>query len=262
MTQSRHSAEKSFGVTKLRDIPWPRILSEGAVIVASILVAFWIDAWWDGRQDREDESAILEVLLTEFQQIKESIDDIQDYHVAILASTYQLVGLAEHPDPDISDHEINLLLEDQTWFSSPDSFSAPKLNAIIDRGDISLISNRVLRARLTLLPDKLTWIRTALREDVVFTGMRLEPFLARNASLLHIQNAGQTRPGTSGFEFPALPIQTGTAFSHKSLLKNREFQNLMIQRSTILEDIISLARTPDLLKRLEETIELIERELN
>jgi len=35
-----------------RQIPWLRVLVEGAVVVASILLAFAIDAWWAQRQER------------------------------------------------------------------------------------------------------------------------------------------------------------------------------------------------------------------
>jgi len=34
--------------------PWRRIIAEGAAILVSILLAFWIDAWWDGRQEEEE----------------------------------------------------------------------------------------------------------------------------------------------------------------------------------------------------------------
>ena len=37
-----------------------RLASEGAVIVLSILLAFWIDAWWERRQAREAETTVLE----------------------------------------------------------------------------------------------------------------------------------------------------------------------------------------------------------
>ena len=42
-------------------------LSEGILIVISILVAFAIDAWWEARQDREAEARILVSLRQEFQ---------------------------------------------------------------------------------------------------------------------------------------------------------------------------------------------------
>jgi hypothetical protein len=34
------------------NIPWKRLTAEGAAIVVSILLAFWIDAWWDDRAER------------------------------------------------------------------------------------------------------------------------------------------------------------------------------------------------------------------
>jgi hypothetical protein len=42
-----------------RSIPWPRILAEGGAIVVSILFAFGIQAWWEGRQERNPSSTIL-----------------------------------------------------------------------------------------------------------------------------------------------------------------------------------------------------------
>ena len=35
-------------------IPWLRVFVEGVVIVGSILLAFGIEAWWDGRQERAE----------------------------------------------------------------------------------------------------------------------------------------------------------------------------------------------------------------
>jgi hypothetical protein len=47
---------------KVLEIPWPHILAEGVVIVASILLALAADAWWDaplqsgdGRAGRDDQ---------------------------------------------------------------------------------------------------------------------------------------------------------------------------------------------------------------
>ena len=49
-----------------RQIPWFRILVEGVVIVGSILLAFGIDAWWDGRRERQEEREALEGLERDF----------------------------------------------------------------------------------------------------------------------------------------------------------------------------------------------------
>ncbi|MDX1674282.1 MAG: hypothetical protein R3314_05700 [Longimicrobiales bacterium] len=44
----------------MRDIPWPRLVIEAVLIVASILLAFAIDAWWDEARDRAVETELPE----------------------------------------------------------------------------------------------------------------------------------------------------------------------------------------------------------
>ena len=60
-----------------RQIPWLRVFVEGVVIVGSILLAFGIEAWWDGSQDRGVEEAHLVALdsdLTESIRLMEVSD--------------------------------------------------------------------------------------------------------------------------------------------------------------------------------------------
>lgn len=51
-----------------------RLASEGAVIVASILLAFWIDAWWDNRQARLTEATVLESIREEAEENRLELD--------------------------------------------------------------------------------------------------------------------------------------------------------------------------------------------
>ncbi len=43
-----------------RQVPWLRVFVEGVVIVASILMAFGIERWWDGRQEADAEADYLQ----------------------------------------------------------------------------------------------------------------------------------------------------------------------------------------------------------
>jgi hypothetical protein len=52
-----------------------RLFTEGFVIVGSILLAFWIDAWWDSRQLRLAELAALESVRLEAEQNRVALDD-------------------------------------------------------------------------------------------------------------------------------------------------------------------------------------------
>jgi hypothetical protein len=38
-------------IAEIRTVPWKHIAVEAAAIVASILLAFAIDAWWDARAE-------------------------------------------------------------------------------------------------------------------------------------------------------------------------------------------------------------------
>jgi hypothetical protein len=45
---------------------WPRIGLEVVVVIGSVLMAFGIQAWWDGRVQEESRVATLEGLLIDF----------------------------------------------------------------------------------------------------------------------------------------------------------------------------------------------------
>jgi len=56
-----------------KPIEWNRLLIEGVVIVASILMAFAIDAWWDDRQSRQAEINQLHSIAAELESNAELI---------------------------------------------------------------------------------------------------------------------------------------------------------------------------------------------
>jgi hypothetical protein len=55
--------------------PWSRLIAESLAIIASILVAFAIDAWWQDRQERKDERQYVSSLRQEFSAELESLLD-------------------------------------------------------------------------------------------------------------------------------------------------------------------------------------------
>ena len=52
------------------------LITEALVIVASILFAFWIDAWWEDRGAKVAEAGALEAIRTELAQNREALDAI------------------------------------------------------------------------------------------------------------------------------------------------------------------------------------------
>ncbi len=72
-------------------------LAEGVLIVASILVAFAIDAWWAERQERQEELLLLEALRAEMEPAVdcEASGASECAPVVILPGT-ELLGILYH----------------------------------------------------------------------------------------------------------------------------------------------------------------------
>lgn len=64
-----------------------RLALEGLVIVASILLAFSLDTWWDARSERAEEVTVLENLKTEFVAAGEQLDLYIRFHQRIASVT-------------------------------------------------------------------------------------------------------------------------------------------------------------------------------
>lgn len=63
-----------------REIPWSGIIAEAVAIIAGILVAFAIDAWWDERNTQDWAAAQLLAIRDEFAQNLTALDEIVRTH--------------------------------------------------------------------------------------------------------------------------------------------------------------------------------------
>ncbi len=61
-----------------KQIPWLRVFVEGVVIIGSILLAFGLQAWWDGRVDRQTELNVLGEMTTALSADLEVLEDRLD----------------------------------------------------------------------------------------------------------------------------------------------------------------------------------------
>ena len=125
-------------------IPWKRIAAEGAAIIVSILIAFWIDAWW---QERSERIALIEYLV-HFENEVIANDELIDAHLAEIAG--DLVAL----------HRVFLVISDSDQQALPESFKVDLGNALYSRspsvsmsayddlansGNLRFVSNKQLK---------------------------------------------------------------------------------------------------------------------
>jgi hypothetical protein len=248
--------------------PWKRLSLEAAAIVASILLAFWIDAGWDQREDAARERIVLETLLSDMQEFQSAREIRDGYLDAIIESGRSLLDIGRSLKPDATDREIDYLLNDVTYTSTIDSKGLPILELLFEGGDLVTIESDALRARLADFRFSLNVEMSYLRREIEFVDNVFFPFLDANSSLAQIWGADDGQPGyapgdANSSEFPlGRESVRHSEVSHRELLENRQFQNLLIRKIMYLTNVKGWEDSAyDVDTQLSECIALIESAL-
>jgi len=251
-------------MTVLRNIPWPRIFADGAIIVASILLALWVDAWWTDRQDAIEERAFLIPLRAETVQLLEDLAKNRTRAQAIQASTTILANLSlQGATPDQAD-EVDLLFRDFMWHVNASFADAPVLESLFFTGDFELISNSDLRREIVEARVRLNRLRVEIERESNYYNGTVIPYLQQSAELAQFYTHESIEPG-----FPATPDTTyiypdltqSPLKSQIEVLEMREFQNILLHRLTTLINALWWWENNELDETLRRLLTLIDREV-
>ena len=247
-------------MTNSRVIPWSRILAEGVAIVASILLAFAIQAWWEDRQTWEGERQILNSLLDELSIQSETLSTELDVQKAILDSTRSLQLLAVNPNAQVENQNVDSLLADLYWISDDSEWNMPTLRGALSGGNVTRISNPALRVQLA---DLAAWVDTVIlymRQDYDFGLNEFGPFLRQNTYMPAIVNKLDDEPGPgSQWKMDTKHPQI-LEYDNSQVLSNREFHNILVVKRGKQINLVHIA-FPGTQQAIDETIRLIELEL-
>ncbi len=245
----------------MKNIQWGRITAEGAAIVASILLAFWIDAWWESEQRREDELFAMSALLSELKSYREGLRDNDILYDAIRISAVTLLNASLAETDSLDDEQIDLLLYDLSWTLNATYYEVPILEAIRNSDIFSGIGDVPFQLNLAELVQGIEGVQYDRDRDEAFFDNHWVPYLAANASLPQIYNASRRTPGFPGEEYE-VDLYAATVVSkrsHRPLLSEVQFQGLLQERANLLADIFT--RVPRFDERLDEVIQYLVREV-
>lgn len=171
-------------------ISWRRILAETLVITVSILLAFLIDAYWNGRIEQQREHEQLVSMRAEFEaslsQLDALITSVQT-HAANVDSLIALLKEAGDKPVMVPGHLLGSAI---TWRTSDVSTST--VDALIASGDLNLLKNLELRKSLAGLPAFLSDITEDEIVSQTFAETHMAVFLAREG-LAEIAYANRQR---------------------------------------------------------------------
>jgi len=233
-------------MTNTNDIKWKRTVAEGAAIVISILLAFWIDTWWEDRKEARLEVVYLRELQEDFEQNKSRLEDQIAEFEETARSMFVLQQQSALDSPSMSVSELNENFSQIINMSGFFPVNRAYAN-MTGSGDLKLIRSRPLKnalaeyyaaAQLTVLVQK-----THEMELVQI----YEPYIIAN---LDYAAVGISR--VDDFPLPP-PIDEASILK---VIATREFWNILIQKSVISTDLIDqfrqmLARTDNILRLLD-----------
>ena len=130
-----------------KQIPWLRVLVESVLIVISILLAFGIQAWWDGRRERVEEQQLLTNLHEELGGARVQVLDAVEYYREAEERGIKLAEFALSDNPDVPPDLLALLWSTLVDISSA-HFETDVLDGMLASGRLELIGNDELRELL------------------------------------------------------------------------------------------------------------------
>ncbi len=158
---------------------WGFLFTEAVLIVASILLAFALDSWWDERKERVEEAEILHGLREEFLLNRSKLEYRMGRHFLDLEGMAALLAAANEGrwvSTDITvDEAIAHLISPPTT-----DLGNGVLDALIGSGRIELLSNRELRARLAAWEGVFGEVRDDELMSREFVFDRVIPFLIQH----------------------------------------------------------------------------------
>lgn len=187
--------------------PTRRWIVEGAVIVASILVAFSIDAWWETRQEREIERDAVAVLIRDLTSAEEQLADFDLFSESKFEAAFRAARLLFDPvAPEEEDEVADLLTEalQRRTLSLPRS----GYTELVATGSLRLIREPVLRDRI------LRFYQEA---------ERTEEIVEKNSTV-----------GTDGFAWGAISA-TGLLAARPLV---RELNDILVERNARVREVL------------------------
>lgn len=222
---------------------------EGIVIVASILVAFALDASWANYQDSKVESRVLEELKDEFESAKARIEfSIVEMEAVIEASTKLVESLGQ--DTTVLSEEVAQNLANQALQLNTLEVPTSVVDSIVASGQVRLISNDALRKALAEWPAFISDVRENHEWHRVETDEFLVPYLSRYLSVrdaLFPDSDVGFSPGAFDYELD-------------SMQRDRVFEGRLVwrisrQAATLNESMILLTETEKILTLISTEID-------
>ena len=218
------------------------------VIVGSILLAFGIDAWWNGQQERSEGDRIVVALERDLVDTRADLVNTVAEMEAVEDTIMLLLEHAAGREPEFDQERLHVLAQQAFAIPAPEE-RLSTYEEIVGSGRLRLIQSDSLRLSLAILVNEVSDLRgweEQLRQR--WTSSELT-YLENNVGIADVFQ------GFFGVTFPEPVLEDDGEF-----LSTFEFTNLISGRVIFIR--IWLYNANILLERLDQTLELLRREVS
>jgi hypothetical protein len=199
-------------------------------IVGGILLAFWIQAWWDHRQEVEDEVVVLAALLDEFRAKTSQLEMRRAFHTSLLESCRKLIRASISDDGSLTPEEVDRLLADLWWYNPQGEWESAILGALFDGGSLTVISDPELRINLAQWPSSFRLLEQQVSRDEEYFKTVLMPFMTKNAYLPQVYLYLPSQPGEPSVGVRSPGWDVPERVDNSAILENPEFANILTEK--------------------------------
>ena len=215
-------------MTETQTIPWKRISVEAMAIIASILLAFAIDAWWEDRNEVRLERRLLTAMLVEFENNIELLQEARTFYEQRYAEALRVLEYLEQGETEIYRAKFEESFRG-LLIAGTRHLESGAHDGLLASGNLEFIRDDELRNRLAAWP---SYVREWSEEqEMVFLFVRTElvPYLSHSVRIRNI--ARSFRPFLDGESPSLVPAGASDAASMIDVATSVEFDNLVYQRA-------------------------------
>ena len=233
-------------MTNTNNIQWGRTAAEGVAIVVSILLAFWIDTWWEDQKEARFEVVYLHELQEDFELNKSTLEIMTARLEGIIRSTLVLQEQSALESPSLPVAELNENFRSITRMAAFIPVNRAYAN-LTGSGDLRLIQSRPLKNALAeyYAAAKITVLVQNTHEMELV--QIYEPYIIENLDFSAVA-LGRV----DDFPLPP-PVEEASILD---VLATRQFRNIAVQKWVIATDLLNQAR--QMLERTNNVLKLLE----
>ena len=240
--------------------PFGWLVLQASSVVASILLAFAIDAWWAQRTESAEKNASLVAVKEDLLEIRAWVNEDRLYREATRDSAKAVLKAIAAGHYEDNEKTLDHRLGDFLWFSG-----APELGgafqSFLMSGHLTAVKNEKLRRALAAWPDSVSSYSKITHQDYETYSEAVAPFLAKKASLAQISNESYVygMPGHGWSTDPEAIVPVAGRKDHSYLLRDPELTGVVLRKLWNASDVLTNLQPQ--IDTIDELVRLIDQEL-